>query len=313
MNDGLPDAGSAAGKRLLFLLGPPRCGSTWLQLALSRSPAVCTVQETHLFSAYLRGPVQAWERHADNPRAIGLRHQLDEAFFVARIKAFADAVFERLGEQCAPEARVFLEKTPAHIEHREIIERLYPDAWFLVLVRDPRDMVASMQRAGRSWGRWAGSGVIANAMRWQRNVSAALELEQEVTHYKRVRYEDMRGNGSECLAGIFDWLGIEHSAGEIDTFLAEVDRPKLRNGQLDGAPWDIGGEPEGFYGGGGGSAPAAPVSAANRRLVETLTAPGMAALGYPREFADARWSPRLALYRAGERAAALLARLGRRL
>jgi hypothetical protein len=42
------------GNLLVFLVGAPRSGTTWVQLLLSRSSSVVTAQETDLFDVSLR-------------------------------------------------------------------------------------------------------------------------------------------------------------------------------------------------------------------------------------------------------------------
>ena len=63
-----------ARKQIVFLVGGPRSGTTWLQLLLSRSPRIATANETHLFTGYTRSLFSAWNQHQRNVRELGLHH-----------------------------------------------------------------------------------------------------------------------------------------------------------------------------------------------------------------------------------------------
>jgi hypothetical protein len=47
MNEVLPP-----NTKLVFLVGAPRSGTSWLQLLLSASPSIATATETYLFATY---------------------------------------------------------------------------------------------------------------------------------------------------------------------------------------------------------------------------------------------------------------------
>ncbi len=61
------------GKKLVFVVGAPRSGTTWLQLLLAQSSNVATAQETHLFSGYLKSMLSSWDR---DEATIGGRRQI---------------------------------------------------------------------------------------------------------------------------------------------------------------------------------------------------------------------------------------------
>lgn len=71
------------------------------------------------------------------------------------------------------------------------------------MLRDPRDVVASLQAAGRSWGRsWAPTGVAGAAELWCRFVESALEVESDprgiVVRYERLLAETAAELGRVC-------------------------------------------------------------------------------------------------------------------
>ena len=99
-------------KRLVFLVGAPRSGTTWLQLMLARSKRIATVNETHLFAVYMRSLLEGNETFRGNPRAIGLSPLFSEAEYSDITRQFASAVLARI-LATKPDADVILEKTPS--------------------------------------------------------------------------------------------------------------------------------------------------------------------------------------------------------
>jgi hypothetical protein len=77
------------------------------------------------------------------------------------------------------------EKTPEHALHVETLLKWFPAATIVHVIRDPRDVVASLHRM--PWGR---SSTAANAEWWTRLVSAAQRVEG-LPSCSTVRYEDL--------------------------------------------------------------------------------------------------------------------------
>lgn len=89
-------------KKLVFVIGCPRSGTTWVQIMLCQHPRVATSQETHLFSNYVRHMYQQWqaEKSATGElRSVGLPTLLDEKEFLDGLKAFTDTVLSVWSEK----------------------------------------------------------------------------------------------------------------------------------------------------------------------------------------------------------------------
>ena len=150
-----------ANKKLVFIVGSARSGTNWLRRLLSQSPNVATGPETHLFSSYLRSLEDTWKRHKGT--YVGLSHLITEDEFVEWMRGFAGLCLGRIAEG-RPDARLVVEKTPKHGEYAADILRLFPDACFIHIIRDPRAVVPSLRAASRSWGSWLGA---RSPRRWQ--------------------------------------------------------------------------------------------------------------------------------------------------
>jgi len=235
-------------RRMVFLVGAPRSGTTWLQLMLASSEHVATGVETHLFSHYLVSQFESWDQFKRKiVREIGLSHVMGEPEFLALIRQFADGVISRFLAN-KPDATVILEKTPDHVRNWRQILKVYPDAYFLLLVRDPRAVVASMRAASQGWGsNWAPSSVIDNCSRWKLVVKEGQQIKDSTSNVIEVRYEDLKKDCAAELRHIFAWMGITLSIDECSQIAERHRIDVLRSGSLCGTPWDLSKEPKEFY------------------------------------------------------------------
>ncbi|HUB98062.1 MAG TPA: sulfotransferase [Stellaceae bacterium] len=271
---------SITGKRLVFLVGAPRSGTTWLQLLLSASPLVATVNETALFSAYTPTLFSGWAAYQDAPRKSGLNAFMSEAEYFGLIRDLASRVFARILET-KPKASVILEKTPWHIYRAQEILTVFPDAFFLHIVRDPRGLAASLE-AARPWGSsWISSRLSDHCELWRSCVTQARFIRSVTPNFLEVRYEDLAGNGAATLRRVFRWMGIEASDEECGAYLTTYRIDNVRSGKVDGAPWPLASEPQGFFRNGETDAWRRELTPRQIHIIDRLTAPMAKELGYP--------------------------------
>lgn len=265
--------------KVVFLVGMPRSGTTWLQLLLSQSEQVATTNETHLFNQFTRSLFASWVQLAKSSRETGLNHLMSEENFIVRVKAFTDGVLGLIGEK-KPQASIILEKTPGHTWVWRDILKVYPDAFFIHLIRDPRAVVASLRAAGRDWGKtWASTSVIENAESWLRTVGTARDISTATANYMEIRYEALMQAPADTLAMIFDRLSISEP---YDSCLVFVDRCKPDNlaKGVENTAWDTSKEPAGFFRGAGVDGWRKDLTGLEIADIETITAPLASPLGY---------------------------------
>lgn len=140
----------AAFDRPVFIVSPPRSGSTMLFEALSQSPDACTIGgESHLvlevdlasgsLGTIARGyPSNRLDAGDATPAIVD---ELRERFHAA--------VFDREGQRPPGPVRL-LEKTPKNALRVPFLARVFPDARFVYLYRDPCEVLASMLEAWES-------------------------------------------------------------------------------------------------------------------------------------------------------------------
>jgi hypothetical protein len=232
------------GKRLVFLIGAPRSGTTWLQLMLASITEVASANETHLFTNYMQSLFRGWDRLRDSPRDVGLHHLVTQEQYFSSIRDFAAQVLAAIAAT-KPDAHVLLEKTPGHAFVWRDIARIFPDALFLHLVRDPRAVIASLFAAKQEWesGDWIPTRITGACEFWRQHVTSAASAKQ-TGRYHEVRYEDLRE--PLTLRCIFSFLGIERSDAECSSIIASYAIDKLRKSEAT-APWSLSREPRSFF------------------------------------------------------------------
>ncbi len=195
-------------QQLIFVVGCPRSGTTWLQLLLSQHPAIATLQESHIFRDYLSPAFNQWRRDKQEKREEGLTSLMDWPAFIELWRQFAEQVL-RVALQDKPDATFILEKTPDHLYYgREILE-LFPDAYFVHIIRDPRAVVASLLDAGRSWAKqWAPRTSLPAAEMWRRAISQGRILGALTKRYTEVSYEQLLANPEIELGRVIELIGL---------------------------------------------------------------------------------------------------------
>lgn len=135
--------------RPVFIVSPPRSGSTLLFETLARSPDACTIGgESHRVIEGIAGlEVDHVGRDSNRLTAADATAEV-AAMMRAR---FQGAAFDRAGH--APQGRFrLLEKTPKNALRIPFLAKVFPDAYFVYLYRDPRESLASMLEAWESGG-----------------------------------------------------------------------------------------------------------------------------------------------------------------
>lgn len=140
---GAPAVRSAARlEQPVFIVSPPRSGSTLLFETLLAAPGVHTIgDESH---ALIEGiPGLAPSAHGFDSNRLLARDATPEAAAALR-RRFLEAARDRDGRTPVGEAVRLLEKTPKNALRIPFLKAVFPDARFIYLHRDPRQVLASM-------------------------------------------------------------------------------------------------------------------------------------------------------------------------
>jgi sulfotransferase family protein len=256
---------SYTGHKLLFVVGAPRSGTTWLQRLLASHPDVRTGQESKLFTTYVSPQLAAWRREMQRqPRPgrpltgrlhTGVSCYFTEQEFLKVLRAYtAELLRPMVGDLRSHEW--FLEKTPTHAQCLDDIRLILPEARVVHLIRDGRDVVASLLAASHTWGTaWAPHTARRAARTWVANVQNARRAGAQfpADRYCEIRYEELSARTARVLRRVTDFLGLEWAETDLDAAIRANTADELRAGR--GTDIRLGGEfqsegrvtePEGF-------------------------------------------------------------------
>ncbi len=197
-----------------FIGGATRSGTTLLRLMLDAHPDVAIPSETHfvpdLIARCVEGPVS----HAELA-AIATEHPrwgdfgLDAGEYAARVEALepltaAEAIraFYRLYAERWAKSR-WGDKTPGYIRKTQPIQRVLPEARFIHMIRDGRDVALSVMPLG-----FGPSTVTEAAELWVKRVSTGRRQARGANHYMEVTYEDLIADTDGTLRSVCEFLEL---------------------------------------------------------------------------------------------------------
>jgi len=195
----MTDVAGPFADRTVFVLAPVRSGTTWLVELLLAHPALGAMAwESTIFM----GLADLWENaHRSDGQGIGAH--LDEPSFAAAVRTFCDATFAAGRTTGQDDGAWFVEKTPDNVNRVPMMAAVYPDAWYVHLVRDGRDVVRSQVRAP-----WGTNDPAEAARNWVWGVRQVQAHRWRLPRYIEVRYEDLCVDPVEVTARLLEWMGL---------------------------------------------------------------------------------------------------------
>ncbi len=196
-----------------------------------------------MFDHYVMPAERAWRRStAGGPRKSGLAAYMTDDEFCTALKSFLTSLLRPLVAALEP-GELFLEKTPSNALYLREITQLLPDCRIIHVLRDPRDVVASLLAASNSWGRsWAPRNARRAVRTWIQHVGRAREASRSLPawQYLEIRYEDLYADPGRVLQNCAAFLGLEWSDEQLAAAILanEPTRAVKENG---GSPIAIGG------------------------------------------------------------------------
>lgn len=218
----------------LFVLGVRRSGTTLLRVMLDRHSRLAVPDESYFIP-------QLADRH---------RGAVDPAAFIDDLRRLPtlrdwgvdiDEVEVRLEPGMSPGEAIravyaayastrakerWGDKTPMYMQHLPLLERLFPDARYVHLVRDGRDAAVSFLQmpegvVTRSWAH--PKDARSFACQWRSEVVAARRLGARVRdRYLEVRYEALVAAPEQELTRIAAHAGLEFEPSMLD-YVGSVD------------------------------------------------------------------------------------------
>ena len=195
---------------MVFNVGARRSGTYWLQRIVCAHPSVAEVpSETYVFSHGIAPLMERFQHEDRDSQQVGTVYADRERLLTA-VRALCDTVFGEFAQ--SGESHV-AERTPWHVHHLPLISEVYPDARFVHIVRDGRDVVRSL--VAQPWGP---ASVREAAEEWRDSVTAGRAAASSLgDRLLEVRYEEMLADPRAGVARLYAHLGLE---GALDDALA---------------------------------------------------------------------------------------------
>ena len=216
--------------RPLFVLGVRRSGTTLLRVMLDRNSAIAIPDESYFIP-------QLAHRH---PRApVDVEAFLDDVGRLSTLREWGlpvAAVRERLRPGMTPGEAIgaifaayaaqrgkarWGDKTPLYMQYLPLLERTFPGARFVHLVRDGRDAALSFLSVPRgimteAWGHPKDAAGFARLWRTEIDSARALGLRVGGDRYLELRYEDLVQDPAAVLDRVCAFAGLAFEADMLE-------------------------------------------------------------------------------------------------
>lgn len=135
-----------------------------------------------------------------------------------------DAVFRQLAKHNRMER--WGDKTPEYIDHLPVLEAVFPDAYYIHIVRDGRDVALSV--FDRFWG---AKNIVTAALEWRHAIDRVREFAKTINPERMldIRYEDLLSQPRQTFSKIIEFLKIEDADGRLLEYVDQEARKQLKS------------------------------------------------------------------------------------
>jgi protein-tyrosine sulfotransferase len=224
----------------IFIVGVPRSGTTLLRVLLDSHSAILALPETPWISGAYGGPLSLRQLLLDlaegpygvarNVAGIGPEHVLRAG------ASFLEQLFEPALK--ARDKSVLAFKTPSDIPHLEFLTALLPDARYIHITRDGRDVALSqLSKKGsffldlRGYRSLSYANVFQRWVEWEQKARSVLY--RGGLHVFHLRYEDLIADPAGEMNRVMVFLGLNFEQRMLDYAAQSHDYPKWEAGSTD--------------------------------------------------------------------------------
>jgi Sulfotransferase family len=205
-----------------FVCGVTRSGTTLVRLMLDAHPDLAIPGETHwvpkLIKAAERGKQSAddyadliidhkrWgDFHLDAEELRERIRKIDPPTAADVIRAFYLTYAEREGKTR------YGDKTPGYVQEMPRIQRVLPEARFVHIIRDGRDVSLSHLRMN-----WGPETYAESARLWRNRIRKARKQAPKIDHYMEIRFEDLVADTEGVLRRVCDFIELDFDPVMLD-------------------------------------------------------------------------------------------------
>ncbi len=198
-----------------FIVGVGRSGTTLMRMMLDAHPRLAIPPETH-FVPDLIGQCQGWRASPDRALRVITESRrwgdfdLDSEELARRFRALdpldpAGVLRAFFGLYAETQGKPrWGDKTPVYVTKMSQISEALPEARFVHLIRDGRDVAVSRARRAMR----AASTPEDAARKWRDRIVAARAQGQRLPHYLEVRYEDLVLDTEPTLKKVCEFIDL---------------------------------------------------------------------------------------------------------
>jgi hypothetical protein len=218
----------------VFVVGMWRSGTSLLYALLNQHPQIGLMYESDL---PLLAPLfvlprnnASWIAKVDSWNGALTRHKIDMARLPQKVAGLPDA-FRAIAEQYASQraATVWGCKSPNYYDCMNQLADWFPNAKFVVIWRDPADVVRSIVRAAKKSPWFARPGMDLRALLGCRRMKREADrLVQRGAAIHQLQYADLVRDPATALAAICNFIGVAFDPGMAS--LRGADRSAIYNG-----------------------------------------------------------------------------------
>ncbi len=225
----------ASAESPLFVIGSGRSGNTLVRRVLMASGQIYIPPETFVLGELITLWPRAWtlswreqiwlfcahfEKHHhwptfELPNLNGFAAEAQQ-LRPQRLRPLIEAFYHYLARASNSSATRWGDKTPWNTYHLPSIARTFPEARYLWLVRDGRDVALSYRKAGLI------PTFEAAALRWGEANGACARLARWSPHVLQVRYEDLVADPETVFANVFTWAGLTFTPAMLSTNVGQL-------------------------------------------------------------------------------------------
>jgi len=197
----------------LFVVGMWRSGTSLFYRLLNKHPQISLMYEGDLglFRPlfYPASQKARWTEHWDFWSGALRRHRIDPSSIPDGIGDMKTAIETVYRAYAGPNV-IWGCKSPNYYDRMDMLHDLFPDARFIVIWRDPRDVCRSVARAGEakySWfaRRWMFERALFGCRLLRRQYD---ELVRRKAHVHQVTYEELVTDPTGVMQGVTDFLNL---------------------------------------------------------------------------------------------------------
>lgn len=207
--------GMSASKGPLFVMGVWRSGTSLLYSLLNQHPDIALLYEGDLplFWPLFLGRRRDWPSRWNFWNSALDRHQLTDTS-----GQLGEAADIRVATELAcrayasgKQASIWGDKSPTYSGRGDRLARLFPEARFLFIWRDPADICSSIARAGRSERWFRRTGMLNRALFACESVKKDYDLlARNGVAIHQLTYQELVGNTAAAMRGICEFLGVSY-------------------------------------------------------------------------------------------------------